>query len=239
MHRTKLQALIFSIIFTTATTAMAYTVNVKDTLRVNKVLPFEIDGAGTNASWNATNWVNLIQLDSSSLQYPSKFKILYADSGVYILFSGLDKKITSPYKNDFEDLFRADVFEVFFHPEPSTPIYLEYEINAYNAELVLLVPNLSKKTFGWAPWKYTGKKKVVKKVKVHEQNSEMYKWTAELYFPFKLFIPLQNLDVKKGVCWNANFYRLDYDDTKMVKWAWAPIVKSFHEFEKYGVIQFN
>ena len=239
MHRTKLQALIFSIIFTTATTAMAYTVNVKDTLRVNKVLPFEIDGAGTNASWNATNWVNLIQLDSSSLQYPSKFKILYADSGVYVLFSGLDKKITSPYKNDFEDLFRADVFEVFFHPEPSTPIYLEYEINAYNAELVLLVPNLSKKTFGWAPWKYTGKKKVVKKVKVHEQNNEMYKWTAELYFPFKLFMPLQNLDVKKGVCWNANFYRLDYDDTKMVKWAWSPIVKSFHEFEKYGVIQFN
>lgn len=239
MHRTKLQALIFSILLATATSAMAYTVNVQDTLRVNKVLPFEIDGAGTNASWNATNWVNLIQLDSSSLQYPSKFKILYADSGVYVLFSGVDKKITSPYKNDFEDLFRADVFEVFFHPELSTPIYLEYEINAYNVELVLLVPNLSKKTFGWAPWKYTGNKKVVKKVKVHEQNNEMYKWTAELYFPFKLFIPLQNLDVKKGTCWNANFYRLDYDDTKMVKWAWSPIVKSFHEFEKYGVIQFN
>ena len=239
MYRIKLQALIVISLLATATAAMAYTVNVQDTLRVNKVLPFEIDGAGTNASWNATNWVNLIQLDSSSLQYPSKFKILYADSGVYVLFSGLDKKITSPYKNDFEDLFRADVFEVFFHPEPSTPIYLEYEINAYNAELVLLVPNLSKKTFGWAPWKYTGKKKVVKKVKVHEQNNEMYKWTAELFFPFKLFIPLQNLDVKKGVCWNANFYRLDYDDTKMVKWAWSPIIKSFHEFEKYGVIQFN
>ncbi len=239
MYRTKLQALIFVTLLGAATSALAHSIHVQDTLLVNKVLPFEIDGAGTNASWNTTNWVNLIQLDSSNLQYPSKFKILYTDSGVYVLFSGLDKKITSPYKNDFEDLFRADVFEVFFHPEPSTPIYLEYEINAYNAELVLLVPNLSKKTFGWAPWKYTGKKKVVKKVKVHEQNNEMYKWTAELYFPFKLFIPLQNLDVKKGVCWNANFYRLDYDDTKMVKWAWSPIVKSFHEFEKYGVIQFN
>ncbi len=239
MYRTKLQALIFVTLLGAANSALAHSIHVQDTLLVNKVLPFEIDGAGTNASWNTTNWVNLIQLDSSSLQYPSKFKILYTDSGVYVLFSGLDKKITSPYKNDFEDLFRADVFEVFFHPEPSAPIYLEYEINAYNAELVLLVPNLSKKTFGWAPWKYTGKKKVVKKVKVHEQNNEMYKWTAELYFPFKLFIPLQNLDVKKGVCWNANFYRLDYDDTKMVKWAWSPIIKSFHEFEKYGVIQFN
>ncbi|MGB4725288.1 MAG: hypothetical protein WBH12_08370, partial [Sediminibacterium sp.] len=118
MYRTKLQALIFISLLAIATTAMANTVNVQDTLRVNKVLPFEIDGAGTHPSWNATNWENLIQLDSSSLQYPSKFKILYADSGVYVLFSGLDKKITSPYRNDFEDLFRADVFEVFFHPEP-------------------------------------------------------------------------------------------------------------------------
>lgn len=239
MHLTKLRVLIITILLVSATEALAYPLVVQDTLMVNKVPPFEIDGAGSHANWNNANWINLIQLDSSSVHYPSKFKILYADSGVYVLFSGLDKKITSPYKNDFEDLFRADVFEVFFHPEPSTPIYLEYEINAYNAELVLLVPNLSKKTFGWAPWKYTGNKKVVKKVKVHEQNNEMYKWTAELYFPFKLFIPLQNLDVKKGTYWNANFYRLDYDDTKMVKWAWSPIVKSFHEFEKYGVIQFN
>ena len=72
MYRTKLQALIFAILLATATTAMAYTVNMQDTLRVNKVLPFEIDGAGTNASWNATNWINLIQLDSSSVHYPSK-----------------------------------------------------------------------------------------------------------------------------------------------------------------------
>ena len=235
----KLSAIIFTVLLVNTTQVLASSVAFQDTLKVNKVLPFEIDGAGSHPNWNNTSWINLIQLDSSSLDYPSKFKILYADSGVYVLFSGLDKKITSPYKNDFEDLFRADVFEVFFHPEPSTPIYLEYEINAYNAELVLLVPHLNKKTFGWAPWKYTGKKKVIKKVQVHQQNNEMYKWTAELYFPFKLFIPLQNLDVNKGTCWNANFYRLDYDDTKMVKWAWSPIVKSFHEFEKYGVIQFN
>ena len=113
-HLTKLGVLITTLLLVSTTKVLANPVTVQDTLRVNKVLPFEIDGAGSHTNWNNTSWINLIQLDSSSLDYPSKFKILYADSGVYVLFSGLDKKITSPYKNDFEDLFRADVFEVFF-----------------------------------------------------------------------------------------------------------------------------
>ena len=100
-HLTKLSAIIFTILLTSNTKALANRVAFQDTLKVNKVSPFEIDGAGSHANWNNTSWINLIQLDSSSLQYPSKFKILYADSGVYVLFSGLDKKITSPYKNDF------------------------------------------------------------------------------------------------------------------------------------------
>jgi hypothetical protein len=74
---------------------------------------------------------------------------------------------------------------------------------------------------------------------VHQENNEMYKWTAELYFPLNLFEPLQNIEVKKGIYWNANFYRLDYDSGKMIKWSWAPINKSFHEFEKFGVLLFN
>ena len=147
--------------------------------------------------------------------------------------------MTSTFTKDFDNLFTADVFEVFFHPEPKTPIYLEYEVNALNAELVLLVPHLDKKAMGWTPWHYSGKRKVVKKVQVHQKDNEMYKWTAELFFPMALFGPLQNTDIKKGVCWNANFYRLDYDAGKMIKFAWSPVKASFHEYDKYGVIQFN
>lgn len=210
-----------------------------DTLLVPKVTDFELDGAGNNEQWNKTFWTELIQLDSSNLSYETKFKIVYSEKGIYVLFSGVDKKITSTFTKDFEDLFRADVFEVFFHPQPTTPIYLEYEVNALNAELVLLIPHLDHKMTGWIPWKYNDKRKVVKKVQVHKENNEMYKWTAELYFPLNLFEPLQNIEIKKGIYWNANFYRLDYDSGKMVKWAWAPINKSFHEFEKFGVLLFN
>ncbi len=54
----------------------------------------------------------------------SKFKMLYSPTGIYVLFSGEDEKITSDFKNDFENLYNADVFEVFFHPYPSLSIIL-------------------------------------------------------------------------------------------------------------------
>ena len=80
-----------------------------------------------------------------------------------MLFSGDDEKITSPYKNDFDNLFNADVFEVFFHPNPGEPLYFEYEISPLNKELVLFIFNRHGKFGGWMPWHYEDKK-VVKKV---------------------------------------------------------------------------
>ena len=210
-----------------------------DTLSVKKTADFEIDGKGSHPNWDITNWVPLTQLDSGLSGYDTKFKTIYSDKGIYVFFTGNDKKVTSNFYTDFENLFTADVFEVFFHPEPKTPIYLEYEVNAHNAELVLLIPNLKGKVNGWIPWHYTGNKKVVKKVFVHEQNNEMYKWSAELFFPYSIFSPLENTDIKKGTCWNANFYRLDYDAGKMIKFAWSPVKASFHEYNRFGVIQFD
>jgi hypothetical protein len=94
-HLAKLSAIIFTVLLVNTTQVLASSVAFQDTLKVNKVLPFEIDGAGSHANWNNANWINLIQLDSSSVHYPSKFKILYADSGVYVLFSGLDKRASA------------------------------------------------------------------------------------------------------------------------------------------------
>lgn len=210
-----------------------------DTLKVNHVEDFELDGKGGNSNWAKSSWQTMTQLDSGLMGYNSQFKIMYSAKGVYVLFTGNDQKITSDFTKDFENLFMADVFEVFFHPEPKTPLYLEYEVNANNLELVLLIPNLKNKINGWAPWHYTGNRKVTKMVFVHKQNELMYKWTAELFFPLELFSPLENTNLIKGTCWNANFYRLDYDAGKMVKFAWSPVKSSFHEIDKFGVIQFN
>jgi hypothetical protein len=185
----------------------------------------------------------LAKLDAGGEDYESKFKIIYSQKGIYLLFSGKDNKITTKFDKDFGNLFEGDVFEVFFHPDPQMPLYFEYEINQLNKELVLIIPNLNGKIHGWVPWNYENERKVIKKVHLEggkpESNGAIKSWSAELFFPFGLLSPLSNVPPTSGAVWNANFYRLDYDSGKMIKWAWTPVNVSFHEFEKYRPIQFE
>ena len=212
-------------------------------LLVRKCQDFSITGNGSNAQWNKATWNKLIKLDPEGEEYPSRFKILYSLKGIYIIFEGEDKKITSKFDKDFDNLFEGDVFEVFFHPDPTIPLYLEYEINQLNNELVLIIPNFNGKMYGWIPWHYENERKVVKKVSVEGgkmmKGESIKSWSAELFFPFELFSPLSNVPPVSGTVWNANFYRLDYDSGKMVKWAWTPIDQSFHEYKKFHPIKFE
>lgn len=212
-------------------------------LMVKKTGDFTITGNGSSPAWDKTAWTPLIKLDPGGTGYESKFKILYSSTGIYVFFFGEDNKITTTYDKDFEDLFKADVFEVFFHTEPQVPLYFEYEINHLNKELVLLVPNLDGKINGWIPWHYDNDQRTKKMVVVTggkaASNSIIKSWGAEIFFPYKLFNPLRNVPPKSGTIWNANFYRLDYDSGKAIKWAWGPIEKSFHEYQKFLPIEFE
>jgi len=212
-------------------------------LTVKKCQDFTITGNGNNSEWDKATWKKLTKLDPEGEEYPSRFKILYSGKGIYLLFEGKDNKITTNFDKDFDNLFEADVFEVFFHPDPKVPLYLEYEINQLNKELVLIIPNFNGKFYGWIPWHYENERRVVKKVHIEggkmEAGSKIKSWSAELFFPFELFNPLSNVPPVRGTIWNANFYRLDYDSGKMVKWAWTPINQSFHEYKKFMPIKFE
>ena len=212
-------------------------------LQVKKCIDFVTTGDGNNREWEKTSWNELIKLDRGGDGYDSKFKILYSSKGIYLLFEGKDNKITTKFEKDFENLYEGDVFEVFFHPDPTIPLYFEYEINQLNKELVLIIPNLNGKINGWIPWHYENERMVIKKTNVEggkiEPGSTIKSWSAELFFPYDIFNPLSNVPPKSGTEWNANFYRLDYDGGKMIKWAWSPVNQSFHEFKKFGKIRFE
>lgn len=210
-----------------------------DTLKVTLVSDFKINGTGNQPQWDSTEWVSLTQLEEGVTHYDSRFKILYSKKGIYVKFSGKDKKITSSYKNDFDDLYNGDVFEVFFHTNPSLPLYFEYEISPLNKELVLLIPNLDDKIMGWRPWHYEKDRLVQKKVHIIKGKQGMEGWTAECFFPYALLQPLQAIPPVKGTVWNANFCRIDYDSGRMALWSWSPVKRSFHEFRVFRAIRFQ
>jgi hypothetical protein len=214
-----------------------------DTVPVCRTEDFTLDGSGGDAHWQQASWHSMRQIDRGATPYTSRFKILYSAGGIYVLFQGTDTRITTSYTNDFEDLYNGDVFEVFFHPQPSTPLYFEYEINQIGNELVLLVPNLKGHFRGWRPWHYEGDRCVVKRVCVEggpaEAGAAIGSWSAELFIPFALLTPLENVPPSPGDAWKANFCRLDYDTGSMIKWSWSPIQTSFHEFQVYRTIRFQ
>ena len=212
-------------------------------LVVHKCSDFAITGKGDNAEWQKAKWTALIKINPGGKEDKTEFKILYSSTGIYVLFKGDDEKITSGYKNDFENLFTADVFEVFFHPYPSEPVYFEYEVSPLDKELVLLILNRNGKFGGWIPWHYEDKNKVVKKVNINggemKSNAAIQSWSAELFFPYKILNPLLNVPPASGSRWNANFCRLDYDTGNQVMFSWSPVEKSFHEYKKYYALQFE
>ena len=211
-------------------------------LVIKKCTDFTLTGKGDNSEWQKTKWVSLNQIDQLDKQLETKIKILYSSTGIYVLFSGKDERITSTYTKDFEKLYNGDVFEVFFHTEPTEPVYFEYEISPLSKELVLLIWNRKGKLGQGVPWNYE-ENKVIKKVSITggpaKHNSAIQGWTAELFFPYQGLAFFGNVPPKSGMRWNANFCRLDYDSGKMVKWSWSPIKVTFHEFDKYLPVQFE
>ena len=215
--------------------------NLKNFKRVLFCKDFHITGNGDDKVWAKTEWTHMEKLDSGGKDYLSRFKILCSETGIYVLFNGEDDLLTTFDNPDFTKIFQADVFELFFHPDPSAPCYFEYQINALNKELILFAINRQGEISTYTPWPYESNK-VEKSVYVLGDKlpgAKILGWSAEVFIPFKLLSSINNCPPKHGEVWKANFCRLDYDSGNMIKWAWAPIDTSFHELDRYYNLVFH
>jgi predicted TIM-barrel fold metal-dependent hydrolase len=212
-------------------------------IRVPRTDDFEVTGDGSANAWEKTAWTPLEKLPDGPLAYNARCKMLYSKTGIYVLLSGSDRKVTATLAEDFADLWNEDVFEFFLWPDPSQTLYLEYEISPLGRELALLVPNLDHKQLGWRPWHYEDGRKTRKGVSVSggkaRSNAEITGWTAEVFVPYDLFRPLRNVPPQSGTTWRANFYRVDYDNQQSTAWAWMPVPGTFHDYEKFGTLEFE
>jgi hypothetical protein len=210
---------------------------------VRRTSDFEISGEGSNAAWERADWLTLPPLKNDAVGWTTLVRILYSDSGLYVLFRFEDHQLTATMETDFLDLWNEDVAEVFLWPDERYPIYFEYEISPLNRELVLLVPNLDGEFLGWLPWHYEGARRTRHATTVwggkKESLASIEGWSAEIFIPFDLLAPLANVPPRSGTRWRANFYRCDYDHQPHASWAWQPVEKRFHEYKKFGQLIFE
>lgn len=204
---------------------------------------FELDGHGGSPAWPQAEWHSLTSV--SEVPCPAtRFKALYSETGIYFLFDCEDRRLTCTMTEDFADLFREDVIEVFLQPVAEIPVYFEYEISPLGKELPLLVSNHAGTFHGWLPWHYEKKRAARKATQIRNGEklplAECTGWSAEFFIPFALLTGLGNLPVQPGARWKANVYRIDYDTGTAAQSAWEPRVgRDFHRFADFGTFRFE
>ncbi len=212
-------------------------------MRIRQTKDFTINGRGDASAWKQAEWEPLHLRVTDGHQYQTLVKMLYSQTGLYILMEAEDRTITATMKEDFLDLWNEDVFEFFLWPDERYPVYFEYEISPLGYELPILIPNFDGEFLGWRPWHYEGKRKTQKATTVaggrKRSGARITGWKAEVFVPYDLLKPLQSVPPEPGTRWRANFYRVDYDDGKSTSWDWARVGRSFHEFDKYGTLIFE
>jgi len=203
---------------------------------------FAVTGGGADGAWGRAEWTEIPRRQPASHPYTTRVKMLYSDTGLYVLMDGTDRTLTASMTDDFMNLWNEDVFEVFLWTDERHPVYFEYEISPLGRELAILVPNFGGDFLGWRPWHYEGDRLTRRGTSVlggpKEPNAPIQGWRAEVFIPYALLKPLQNVPPRAGTRWRANVYRMDYDGGKRTAWAWAPVGKSFHEYEKFGELVF-
>jgi hypothetical protein len=212
-------------------------------LRVARTDDFTVDGKGGASAWTKAEWQRLAPRGAPGGAYSTRFKMLYSAAGLYVLMDGEDRALSATFKDDFLDLWTEDVFEFFLWTDERDPVYFEYEISPLGFELPILVPNVGGQFYGWRPWHYEGARKTRKAVAVRggpaESGAAISGWSAEVFVPYALLKPLQNVPPKSGTRWRANVYRMDYDGGRTVSWNWAPLTGTFHQPDRFGTLAFE
>ena len=213
---------------------------------VKKTDDFELTGDGSSEAWNQTEWLELPQrlnLEKTSGN-TTRAKALYSETGIYVLFESQDGLVTTPFESDFEKLWLGDVVEVFLWPDTSKPNYFEYELSPLDYELPLIVSNIDGELSSWIPFDHTyqDERKVRHRTSVRngkkKNGATITSWNAEIFIPFKLLHPLENIYPESGTTWRGNFYRIDYDYGE-THWSWSPYEGNFHDYENFGVLRFE
>jgi hypothetical protein len=204
---------------------------------------FAVDGQGSAEAWKRAEWTTLHRRDGAAHDYRTRVKTVYSNSGIYVLMDGTDRRLSATMTEDFQDLWNEDVFEFFLWPHARWPVYFEYEISPLGRELPILIPNFDGTFLGWRPWHYEGERRTRKAVHIEggpqQSGAAVAGWRAEIFVPYDLLKPLQNVPPKPGTRWRANFYRVDYDGGRTTSWDWSRVGASFHEYQKFGTLVFE
>jgi len=72
-----------------------------------------------------------------------------------------------------------------------------------------------------------------------KSGSTISGWMGEIFIPYKLLDPLNQVPPISGTKWRANMYRIDYDHGSGTTFSWQKTKPSFHDYNSFGTFEFE
>jgi hypothetical protein len=221
--------------------------------------PITIDGAVTEAAWDAAPWTDaFVDIEGDRRQKPpfrTRVKMLWDAEALYIAAELEEPHVWATLTEHDAVIFHDNDFEVFLDPDGDNHLYGELELNAKNTtwDLLLTKPY---KDGGKAvnAWEITGLKTAVNSDGTPNDPRDTDRgWTVEIRWPWAGLKELgAEVPPKDGDRWRINFSRVEWDteiaDGKYRKvkgkqehnWVWSPQgVIDMHRPERWGYLQFS
>lgn len=205
------------------------------------IADFLLSGDGSAAAWSTIPWHDLARVEGSD-SYRTRCKQARSATGLYLLVDCQDERLDCTHREDGADLFTEDVVEWFLQPDPSIPVYVEYEISPLGRHLVLIVINNGTAFHGWTGWKVDGKRAIRRAVSTRggpcEPGAQVSGWSVEAFLPWTLFQGFANVPPQRE--WRGNVYRIDQSKGRCSKWALAPETGGgFHRMDGFATLRFS
>lgn len=221
-----------------------------------------VDGIPDSA-WDAAEWSDLfIDIQGEDHKKPTwdtKVKMIWDNDALYILAWLEEPHIWAYLENRDDIVFRDNDFEVFVKPDASTEHYFEYEMNARNTLMDLLMTKPynkgGKAIMTWNSPSITHA--VGLEGTLNDPDDEDQGWWVEIRLPYQdIAHHGSNIAPAEGKSWKINFSRVQWQTTvvdgKYVKmkdengrnipednWVWTPqYVINMHVPEHWGTVQF-
>jgi len=247
------------------------TINPRHYICYHTSAPLIIDGLINESDWYKVPWSEYFGDIEGSLKpepaYKTRLKMLWDNNYLYIAAELEEPHVWATLKERESIIFNDNDFEVFIDPDGDTHHYVEYEMNAFNAQwdLMLLKPYRDdlKQNVAIDNWNFNGiKSAVYVDGTINNPNDTDKGWTLEIAIPLDA---LSELSTSGKLPVQGEQYRIDFSrvewlvdivDGKYKKrthlvngvekplpennWVWSPQgVIAMHQPETWGFLQFS
>jgi hypothetical protein len=207
--------------------------------------PIKLDGSLDEPAWAKAQVLSdfAVFWQNRKAKTSTRARLLWDDAHLYFAAEMEDSDLYADIKQRNGMTWLNDVFELFFKPSPDKLGYYEFQVNAANTPLELILP--SRGSGGYMRFASAGPFGLESAVKLdgtlNKWQDRDRGWTVEGRIPWSAF-QMTGGRPKEGEVWRFALCRYDYSTAfeQPELSSSAPLTRAdFHRYEDYGELRFT